>query len=1258
MRATITRWRSASSVVGKNYVMGDDGPASTTRGSLFDGKVEVFRADTAADLVELVYEQATSRDLFTLGVPQHMTSATGSMGITTITRREHGCVIRDGKSMAFSSGRGWALLDIDTKDAPAEVAAKLVTSEQVLAAVRVIIPDLLSYEFALLPSSSNGLLLPGGTPAKRPGWHLFILLEEQNLLPQTLTNLLAIAFLSGWGWPMVTKAGTIRPRGLVDLALIPTNQPIFPGNVAACLPPLSFAKPVPLINSGRPMPHPTINEAARDEAKRRFADMANAPEIEKLKHTYSARAKAARRAKLLAKGLAEEEADAKLAQPTIAMLQDDDVLTLNDGSEITVAAALDVGDLYNGVYMRDPLEPEYGTSRAILRTRPRPDHPYEKPVLLSFAHGGSSGFGEIAFRPSAVYRFARYEVQSKGVPLGVLLGFAIDNEPAPTLPEAQDQMACRFRSFVANVEKTPPTIQVGKEIMPGLRERVAIYTATGLGKTEQVAANAAKLVRVTREASDGGKTVVIAVPRHNLADAVAERIREKLPGDIRLEVYRGRSAKISDDRRMCGRWQEAEAVADAGANVTQALCGSVKPGKKQCQFFHSCQYIEQTQTEADIWIVPHALLGAAMPACLDNVGVLFIDEDPLMSLLPDEEVLTLDAIERPLAISPEVDACLKRVADALRTVPVPHPTMRGFNRAWVPNAKRLGLDVQDLRARYYELAEAMEQPENLIDAEPETVAAAVARLTAHNRHLLALRHLLNGLFFRRLDVEREPEFCPYIERRVGCTEAGFVEQVAVFSFNNLAGNWRSAHTMLLSATARPELMRHVWPSLTPDDELLVRRVEMPNVRVRQTLDASMSRNKWIENTNWQRRIWNYIRKRAAQYGKTLVVGQKELVRLFMSRPPIAGVEFAHFNDLSGIDNFGNVDLIVSIGRVVPPPEVVERLAAILGHCDVQRLPAGEWYPLREAFLPLKNSNTGVALQRRSRKVEGGIEYGVEHHPDPLAEAVRWTICVGELVQALGRGRGLRRTEANPLQLDILTTQDAGIPINEFGLFEHFETTAFEQMIVAGLVPQDIESRGGAVLASEIVRELFDCDPKRVRDGRGGNNKAEYSTREVEGHRPTRGMLHGFVDTSHPIHGVPWKGWSTCTIVLYRDKRHQRVVCFVHAETYAEACTVAKAALTTAPHRVEDFKPSAAQADAQLAKALGLLCQAGEHTLRQDKRSPEWAGRLLTAGLGVDDKLAESILHQLVLRGYLYPASARDERTRKPRPVYHLKGLAE
>lgn len=51
----------------------------------------------------------------------------------------------------------------------------------------------------------------------------------------------------------------------------------------------------------------------------------------------------------------------------------------------------------------------------------------------------------------------------------------------------------------------------------------------------------------------------------------------------------------------------------------------------------------------------------------------------------------------------------------------------------------------------------------------------------------------------------------------------------------------------------------------------------------------------------------------------------------------------------------------------------------------------------------------------------------DRHPDPLAEAIRWQICKGALVQIIGRGRGVNRTADNPLDVLAGDHQSADAP---------------------------------------------------------------------------------------------------------------------------------------------------------------------------------------------------------------------------------------
>jgi len=122
---------------------------------------------------------------------------------------------------------------------------------------------------------------------------------------------------------------------------------------------------------------------------------------------------------------------------------------------------------------------------------------------------------------------------------------------------------------------------------------------------------------------------------------------------------------------------------------------------------------------------------------------------------------------------------------------------------------------------------------------------------------------------------------------------------------------------------------------------------------------------------------------------------------------IPGVLTAHFNAIAGIDRYRDVRALIVIGRPLPPPGEVEALAgAVFGTA------AAGGYTSKLAGLHLR---TGPPRGVR-----------VLAHPDPAAETLRAAICDDELIQAIGRGRGVNRTEGNPL--DVFVLADVALPL--------------------------------------------------------------------------------------------------------------------------------------------------------------------------------------------------------------------------------------
>ena len=73
------------------------------------------------------------------------------------------------------------------------------------------------------------------------------------------------------------------------------------------------------------------------------------------------------------------------------------------------------------------------------------------------------------------------------------------------------------------------------------------------------------------------------------------------------------------------------------------------------------------------------------------------------------------------------------------------------------------------------------------------------------------------------------------------------------------------------------------------------------------------------------------------------------------------------------------------------------------------------------------------------------------HPDPTAEAIRWSICEAELIQAMGRGRGVNRTAENPLQIDLLTDVVLPVTVSELIDWPDLRPTRRDLMAARGVV---------------------------------------------------------------------------------------------------------------------------------------------------------------------------------------------------------------
>lgn len=112
---------------------------------------------------------------------------------------------------------------------------------------------------------------------------------------------------------------------------------------------------------------------------------------------------------------------------------------------------------------------------------------------------------------------------------------------------------------------------------------------------------------------------------------------------------------------------------------------------------------------------------------------------------------------------------------------------------------------------------------------------------------------------------------------------------------------------------------------------------------------------------------------------------------------------------------------------------------------------GSSYAIGPGHLPLGREQREIGEVAGLRMTTGLVRgMVVLRHADPKAETLRAAICDDELIQVIGRGRGLNRTAENPLEVHVLA--DAALPLVYDGLtsWDVERPDVFQQMLLGGV----------------------------------------------------------------------------------------------------------------------------------------------------------------------------------------------------------------
>lgn len=185
----------------------------------------------------------------------------------------------------------------------------------------------------------------------------------------------------------------------------------------------------------------------------------------------------------------------------------------------------------------------------------------------------------------------------------------------------------------------------------------------------------------------------------------------------------------------------------------------------------------------------------------------------------------------------------------------------------------------------------------------------------------------------------------------------------------------------------------------------------------------------------------------------------------MGLPP--NVLTGHFNALSGRNDMKRIAAIIVIGQAMPPILTMEADAGTI------------------TGIPVEIEATEPGKRRWSLRVPGAIRlrdgsaFPVQHcqYPHPIVEALRWQTCEGQMIQAIGRLRPLRRTAAEGFFLDIISDVPLPLTVDRVETWAEARVGVWAEMAPEGVIltrPADIDAAFPQIaLSRKIARAMKD-----------------------------------------------------------------------------------------------------------------------------------------------------------------------------------------
>jgi putative DNA primase/helicase len=553
------------------------------------------------------------------------------------------------------------------------------------------------------------------------------------------------------------------------------------------------------------------------------------------------------------------------------------------------------------------------------------------------------------------------------------------------------------KSLAAEIEKAVNKLWAGRD--DAMPPAIALKVSLGVGKTHEAIKQAVRHVEQERG------NVVIAVPTHKLGGEIVERVRAA-GGGIEVAVWRGREADDPEavPDKMCRDIDAVKGVQRIGGDPQTMVC--IK-GDKRCAFADVCGYQRQRKQKGQIWIVTHQALFAQKPETIPTPSLVIIDESfhgAGLNGTSGHPVLVSEyqIARRPAApgndfksadLAAELFPIRKKLAAVLEAQELGPLSRQALIDGGLTADECIGAGKNEWRRR--------SQP-NIWPGMAPTARQKAINAVQENSEIPRMARMWRLLaeLLQRDDIKLSGRLSVAEKSDGGATYRG----LRLLWHDEIRAGWK-APTLHIDAIMQLDLIRPFLPNIELQASI---KAAAPHQHLTQYVSRSFAKAS-LKKDDQVDQVWHWCLAKARKVGgKWLVVVQKAVEESIRERHAVPDfISLAHHNAVAGQDKWKDVTGLIAVGRTQPPVDAVARAAgALSGKVEEVSVARDGWYSQRVGTLADATGNA--------------ITLDIDTAGDGIAEAVRWSICEGQVENIIGRGRGVNRTEENPLEVHVLT----------------------------------------------------------------------------------------------------------------------------------------------------------------------------------------------------------------------------------------------